>query len=136
VVAAPEEHLKLQAPATPYAIGELRGKVDAYAVRLGASEAVREAIRLAVSEALTNVVLHAYDGHVGTMTLEASCEDAHRLVIVVLDEGCGFIPRPMKRMGEGLGLGLGLMAQMADDFRVGPRNGSPGTSVSLRFALR
>jgi len=50
----------------------------------------------------------------------------------VLDEGHGLIPRADS---PGMGLGLGLMAQMADDFRVANREGTPGTSVSLRFSL-
>ncbi len=127
-----EAQLKLQAPAEPHAIGELRRDVVAYAAQIGASEPVREAIRLAVSEALTNVVVHAYEGDPGMMSVEAWRDDAHRLVILVEDEGRGLAPRSTS---PGLGLGHGLMAQMADDFRIAARDGAPGTIVSLRFAL-
>jgi serine/threonine-protein kinase RsbW len=122
----------LRAPAEPGAIGQLRREVVAYAAQVGADEAVREALRLAVSEALTNVVVHAYDGERGMMTLEAGCEDAGQLLIRVLDEGRGLTPRPVS---PGLGLGLGLMAKMADGFLIASRDGTPGTVVSMRFAF-
>jgi anti-sigma regulatory factor (Ser/Thr protein kinase) len=35
----------------------------------------------------------------------------------------------------GLGLGIPLMAQMADDLHVANRGDLPGTMVSLRFTL-
>jgi anti-sigma regulatory factor (Ser/Thr protein kinase) len=54
------ERFQTSAVAQPETIGELRCAVAAYAVGLGPSEAVSEAVKLAVSEALTNVVVHAY----------------------------------------------------------------------------
>jgi serine/threonine-protein kinase RsbW len=126
------DQLKLQAPAEPGAIGQLRHQVVDYATQIGASETVQEAIRLAVSEALTNVVVHAYDGEPGTMTVEARHDGSEQLTVVVLDEGHGLMARPVS---PGLGLGLGLMAQMADSFRIASRRGVPGTIVSMRFAL-
>lgn len=127
------EHLNLRARAQPPAIPELRRQVVAYAEQLGASEPVRDAIRLAVSEALTNAVVHAYIGREpGDVTVEAWRDDHQRLVVDVIDDGRGLLPSPVS---PGLGLGLGLMAQMADVFRIGSRDDTPGTIVSLRFAL-
>ena len=103
------------------------------ALELGASELVGNAVRVAVGEALTNVVMHAYAGRQpGKVTVQAWV-DADHLTVRVLDDGHGLIPRPDS---PGLGLGLGLMAQMADDFHVSNRDGTPGTTVSLRFLLR
>jgi serine/threonine-protein kinase RsbW len=84
-----------------------------------------------VSEALTNVVLHAYLGRdPGPMVAEAWC-DADHLLVRVCDEGQGLVPRVDS---PGLGVGIAVMASVADDFRIGNRDGTAGTVVSLRFS--
>jgi serine/threonine-protein kinase RsbW len=99
----------------------------------GASQEVGQAVRLAVGEALTNVVMHAYVGRdTGAMAVAAWVDDDDHLNVEILDEGHGLIPRADS---PGLGLGMGLMAQMADDLRITNREGQPGTSVHLRFSL-
>jgi serine/threonine-protein kinase RsbW/stage II sporulation protein AB (anti-sigma F factor) len=104
-----------------------------HALRLGASDEMGSAIRLAVGEALTNIVMHAYAGsNPGAMTVQAWLDEDEHFTVRVLDEGHGLIPRTDS---PGLGLGLGLMAQMSDDFRIANREGTRGTTVSLRFAL-
>ena len=110
----------------------MRTAVWHYAIEHGAGQEMGQAVRLAVGEALTNVVMHAYvDREPGAMTVQAWLDDDH-LNVEVLDEGHGLIPRADS---PGLGLGMGLMAQMADDLRISNREGHPGTSVRLRFAL-
>jgi len=42
------------------------------------------------------------------------------------------VPRPDS---PGLGLGLSIMAQMADEVRVANGHDRPGTTVSMRFSL-
>ena len=73
-------------------------------------------IALAITEATTNVVLHAYrDREVpGTVTIEAEHYDDH-VCLYVRDEGTGLAPRVDS---PGLGLGLGLIAQVADSADV------------------
>jgi serine/threonine-protein kinase RsbW/stage II sporulation protein AB (anti-sigma F factor) len=99
---------------------------------MGASVATADAVRLTVSEALTNVVTHAYVGREpGPMIVEACLNGGGNLVVSVCDEGPGPMPRLDTR---GLGLGLGLMAQLSDAFGI--ENRQPrGTVVSLRFSL-
>lgn len=128
------ERLELCAPAQPRTIAELRRQVVAYAAALGATEAVCNAVRLAVSEAVTNAVVHAYgDQERGYVTVEAFPDGSDELVVVIGDEGRGFLP---SSASPGMGFGLGLMAQMADGgFQVASREGLAGTVVSLRFAL-
>jgi anti-sigma regulatory factor (Ser/Thr protein kinase) len=127
------DRLNVRALAQPEAVTALRHRLVAYAEKVGAGEAVREAVRLAASEALTNVVLHAYpENQPGDMTAEAWRDDDQHLTIVILDEGQGFGSATRHR---GMGLGCGLMAQLADDFVIASRNGTPGTIVSLRFRL-
>ena len=103
------------------------------ALDFGVSADMGQSIRLAVGEALTNVVMHAYvGGQPGMMLVRAWVDEDEHFNVQVLDEGHGLIPRADS---PGLGLGMGLMAQMSDDFRVANREGTPGTTVSLRFTL-
>jgi serine/threonine-protein kinase RsbW/stage II sporulation protein AB (anti-sigma F factor) len=127
------ERFERRALAQPQAIAVLRGALVGHARSLGAAAEVCEAVQLAVSEALTNVVMHAYLGtEPGEMIVQAWTDHDRRLTVRVLDEGHGLVPRTDS---PGLGLGIGLMAQMADDFRIANREGTPGTTVSLRFWL-
>jgi serine/threonine-protein kinase RsbW len=127
------ERFEIRALAQPEAIAVLRTALVRYAEGVGADVEVSEAVQLAVSEALTNVVLHAYLGaEPGDMIVQAWSDGDRRLTVRILDEGHGLVPRADS---PGLGLGLGLMAQMSDDFRVANREGTPGTTVSLRFVL-
>jgi serine/threonine-protein kinase RsbW len=92
--------------------------------------AVLSDIALAVTEATTNVVLHAYRDRdePGTVIVEAERRDDH-ICLCVRDEGSGLAPRVDS---PGLGLGLGLIAQVADSADVrAPETG--GTEVVMRF---
>ena len=92
--------------------------------------AVLSDIALAVTEATTNVVLHAYRDRdqPGTVTIEAHRNGDH-VCLLVRDEGTGLSPRVDS---PGLGLGLGLIAQVADSADVrAPESG--GTEVVMRF---
>ena len=92
--------------------------------------AVLSDIALAITEAATNVVLHAYRDtrEPGTVTIEAERVDDH-VCLYVRDEGSGLAPRVDR---PGLGLGLGLIAQVADSADVrAPEDG--GTEVVMRF---
>jgi anti-sigma regulatory factor (Ser/Thr protein kinase) len=125
--------LQLRSRAEVPAIPKLRGEVVAYAEQVGADEAVREKVRLAVSEAVTNCVVHAYPEQApGDVTVKAWVGDDGQLVIVVSDDGSGFRTSPIN---PGLGIGLGLMAEMSDGLSIGTRDGQPGTSVTLRFGI-
>jgi serine/threonine-protein kinase RsbW/stage II sporulation protein AB (anti-sigma F factor) len=125
--------LLVSAPARPESVGELRREIVTYARSLGASEAACDAVALATSEALTNAVVHAYvDQDPGRLFVEAWHDPDGYVLVLVCDEGRGMLPRTDSR---GLGLGLSLIAQMADDVRVTDRPDTPGTIVSLRFSL-
>lgn len=125
--------MESQALARPENLAPLRTAIWGHALAVGASAELGHAIRLAVGEALANIVMHAYVGReLGQMTVQAWLDEDRHFTVRVLDEGHGLIPRADS---PGMGLGLGLMAQLADDFRVSNREGTPGTSVSLRFSL-
>lgn len=123
---------RTRAPASASVVAQARSGAVAYAQSVGADRDVCESVRLAVSEAVTNVVMHAYQGmEQGDVLVEAWTTDDGHLCVRVLDEGRGLIPRTDS---PGLGIGFGVMAQVADNFHVSSR-GEPGTVVSLGFLL-
>ena len=129
-----KERFERQALARPGELASLRRAVWEHAEELGARPDLRDPIRLAVGEALTNVVMHAYVGMpTGTIRLEAWVDEDGRFSVLVLDEGRGPVPRADS---PGLGFGLGLMAQLADELRISTREGTPGTAVLLKFSLQ
>jgi anti-sigma regulatory factor (Ser/Thr protein kinase) len=115
-------------------VSALRADVVAYARHLAADEIACQNVALAVAEGLNNVVVHAYvNRQPGPLHVEAWPDDGGHLLVRITDEGVGMVPRTDS---PGLGLGLSLMAQMADDVRVATRHDGPGTIVSLRFTVR
>jgi serine/threonine-protein kinase RsbW len=118
-------------PAVPDAVGQARNALTDFAREAGANDDQLEAVRLAASEAVTNAVMHAYDkGQKGTVQVSASYIE-EEIWLLVADSGNGLRPRANS---PGLGLGLALIAQLADEFQVLSR-GSGGTELRLRFKL-
>jgi serine/threonine-protein kinase RsbW len=121
--------------ATPDAVGLVRQLLVREAGRLGANEDLRDRVALAVSESVTNVVLHAYrnEPEPGEVVVEMEHRDA-TLTLSVRDQGMGLVPR---LDSPGLGLGLPLMAQLADGFDIFSSRGEGrrGVDVRLQFAL-
>ncbi len=87
-------------------------------------------VKLAVTEACTNVVVHAYAGTEGPMEIAAALRDG-KLAIAIRDEGRGMLPRPDS---PGLGLGLPLIATLADTLELG-RSDDDRTEVRMTFSL-
>lgn len=126
---APGDTFSTSHPAVPAAVGTARKELTEFARRAGATDEQLHAIRLAASEAITNAVLHAYEVEEnGEFHVSASyVED--ELWVLVTDAGHG-----MRRRDDspGLGLGLALVAQLADEFQILSR-GSGGTELRMRF---
>jgi serine/threonine-protein kinase RsbW/stage II sporulation protein AB (anti-sigma F factor) len=121
--------LNLRLPAVPGAASDARRAV--HAIAAGQVEN-SYAVALAVSEAVANVVVHAYrnrgQGAVpGDVHVTVSVEP-HELLVVVADRGVGMTARPDS---PGAGLGLPIIATLADRFEVQQLNG--GTRVLLGF---
>jgi serine/threonine-protein kinase RsbW len=112
------------------AIPEARSALTNLAASAGAGPEVVESVRLAVSEALTNVVLHAYDEDPGRIQVTAAAV-SDELWILISDDGRGLQARTDS---PGLGLGLMLVSQVADDFSIVTR-AAGGTEVRIRFNL-
>jgi serine/threonine-protein kinase RsbW len=109
-----------------------RREVEAYAREHGAVDPA--GIALAVSEAVTNAVIHAYvDRPVpGDVEVHVERHPDDGLEIRVCDEGRGMMPRSDS---PGLGVGLPLVAKLAQRFRVETRP-TGGTAVSMVFPVR
>jgi anti-sigma regulatory factor (Ser/Thr protein kinase) len=128
-----EPTVLVHAVAEPATIPVARRTVAIVARREGASQPVCAAIALAVTEACTNVVVHAYAewDAPGNLDVRAG-KVAGALIVEVADEGRGLLPR---LAAPGLGLGLLLMAQLADVFEIRTRGDRRGVAVRMRFNL-
>jgi serine/threonine-protein kinase RsbW len=114
-------------PGTPLGVAAARGEVEAIARDCGLEGLALGAVKLAVNEAVTNAVVHAYaerEGQVGVVVALTGEE----LIVTVADSGRGLVPRADS---PGLGVGLPLIAQLAD--RLDVRSGDEGTEIRMSF---
>jgi anti-sigma regulatory factor (Ser/Thr protein kinase) len=111
-------------------IRRIRHDVRSHAREQGARDP--DAIALAVTEAVTNAVLHAYvdEPEPGEVEVIVQRVGEDCVEILVCDEGRGMRPRTDS---PGLGLGLPLVATLAEHFEVQARDGG-GTRVRMAFA--
>ncbi len=116
--------------AEPESVPLARKALRDFAVQAGADQRQVDAVRLAGSEAVTNAVVHAYSDQPGSVQLTAAFV-AGELWVLIADDGCGMGPRARR---PGLGLGLGLISQVADELAIVPRSGG-GTEVRMRFNI-
>ena len=98
--------------AVPASVGAARSELIRFGRRQRLPDATIEAATLATSEAATNVIVHAYAerGERGQFTLTAALAGSE-LWVIVADSGSGLRPR---RNSPGLGLGLAIIARVAD----------------------
>lgn len=131
MTATPAVHLTL--PARPENVAVARQALGGLASALGLDVTILTDMKMALSEACTNVVVHAYPDGEGDMEIELHPE-GENLHIVVRDAGAGIKPRPEK-FEHALGLGLPLMASLAEDFEIHGGSGA-GTEVRMTFPLQ
>jgi anti-sigma regulatory factor (Ser/Thr protein kinase) len=119
-------------PAEVTAVTAIRHAVIEFARTVGAPRRSVDDIALAVTEAVTNAVMHAFAAREdpGTVTVLGSVED-HSIRFAVSDDGDGMNTRSNH---QGLGLGLAIIARLADDVQFGP-SPSGGTLVTMRFRM-
>jgi anti-sigma regulatory factor (Ser/Thr protein kinase) len=124
-----DHNARIVLPAVEDSVAYVRRAVTEMARALGAEEALVRRIALAVSEAVTNVVLHAFDGEPGQVsaTIERNEDE---LQIVVTDDGGGLVPRSDS---PGLGMGLGIIAEVTDRLSIKSGVGR-GTRLVMGFA--
>ena len=91
-----------------------------------------ETVLLATSEAVTNVVLHAYPAPDASGSIEVvAAVVPDEVWVIVADRGAGMTPRTAS---PGLGLGLAIIAQVADELELLRRD--VGLELRMRFSLR
>lgn len=99
-----------------------------------------EDVKTAVSEAVTNAVIHGYQGGEGTIFMELSADlDKRLLTVTVRDRGVGIgdIKRAMEPMyttdqsGERSGMGFSFMEAFMDRVQVESEPGA-GTAVTMQ----
>jgi stage II sporulation protein AB (anti-sigma F factor) len=118
-------------PAVPDSVAGARSALTDFAIAAGAEGDRLEAIRLAASEAITNGILHGYAGARGTIQVTAS-HVGGEFWLFIADDGTGLRPRGPH---SGLGLGLALIAQLADEFQILSRS-TGGTELRMQFRLQ
>lgn len=116
--------------------------VSAFAVQLSPKVAEIADVKTAVSEAVTNAIVHGYEGTRGIVTMRAMIDGA-TLSIEILDRGKG-IPNVQQAMEpfytthpeqERSGMGFAVMQTFMDEVDVQSTPGS-GTSVRMRKRIR
>jgi serine/threonine-protein kinase RsbW/stage II sporulation protein AB (anti-sigma F factor) len=119
-------------PALADEVGTVRRAAVEFARAEGVPDLRLEDLRLAISEAVSNAVLHAFRTQdlPGTVTVTVDVTPDQFVEAVVRDDGMGMSPRGDS---PGLGLGLGLIASVADavEHRL-PADGV-GFELSMRF---
>jgi anti-sigma regulatory factor (Ser/Thr protein kinase) len=127
-MAAPD--LVLTLPARAENVAVVRHAFGGLGDALAIDDQVLADVKLAVTEACTNVVVHAYPEGDGPMEITAALTE-ERLAIAVRDEGRGMLPRADS---PGLGLGLPLIATLAETLELGRGEGDK-TEVRMTFRL-
>lgn len=123
--------MELSLPARAGNIALVRHALGALGETLAIDEQLLSDVRLAVTEACSNVVVHAYaDRTPGSLEV---CVTLHgdELTVIVRDDGVGIAPNPAS---PGLGLGLPLIASLADSVQLG-RDEHERTEVCMMFSL-
>jgi serine/threonine-protein kinase RsbW len=119
-------------------LAEIRRFVEETALALGVDPTMIPGLILAVDEAVSNVIVHGYQGQGGTVEIEVS-QEGDALLIRLRDEAAPFDPTnipppdltvPLEQRLPG-GLGIHLIRQIMDEMthRVTPQGGNELTLV-------
>lgn len=114
--------------------------IAAFAVQLSPTLSEIADIKTAVSEAVTNAIVHGYEGTRGLVTLRAVIDD-RTLIVEVSDNGRGIrnIPQAMEPFytshpeQERSGMGFSVMQTFMDDLCV---DSIPGEGTNIRMRKR
>lgn len=115
--------------------------IAAFAVQLSPTVSEIADLKTAVSEAVTNAIVHGYEGTRGMVTMRCSIDDRNIMTVEVSDEGRGipdidqamepfFTTRPEQ---ERSGMGFAVMQTFMDDLEV---ESAPGKGTTVRMKKR
>lgn len=115
--------------------------IAAFAVQLSPTVSEIADIKTAVSEAVTNAIVHGYEGSSGMVTLRAAIDDRSTLTVEVRDSGRGIadVPKAMEPFftthpeQERSGMGFAVMQTFMDDVDV---ESAPGKGTIVRMSKR
>ena len=115
--------------------------IAAFAVQLSPTVSEIADIKTAVSEAVTNAIVHGYEGSSGMVTLRAAIDDRSTLIVEVKDSGRGIadVPKAMEPFftthpeQERSGMGFAVMQTFMDDVDV---ESAPGKGTIVRMSKR
>lgn len=135
--------MELKFLSVPENEGFARVAVSAFAVQLNPTLDVLADIKTAVSEAVTNAIVHGYEGTMGMVGVSAALMEDGCLEVSVTDQGKGienisqamqpfFTTQPEK---ERSGMGFSVMQTFMDQVTVDSEPGR-GTAVRMRKRLR
>lgn len=133
-----DTHERLRIEAQLDRVAEARALVRGFALDHGAPEVCVDDVVQAVDEALTNVIVHGYDGRDGTIDVTVA-RDGDTLEITLVDDGPPFdptaVPEPdlavpphLRRPG---GMGIHLMRLATDSIAHEARPGG-GNMLTMR----
>ena len=139
----PINHMELTFLSVPENEAFARVAVSAFAVQLDPTLDVLADIKTAVSEAVTNAIVHGYQGTMGLVTVSAALMPGGLLTVAVSDRGRGIpdIPQAMQPFfttqpeKERSGMGFSVMQTFMDRVDVESRLGE-GTTVRMEKRLR
>jgi len=123
--------VRLELDSRPETLTLVRGVLAGVAELIGLDPELLDDLKTAVSEACNNVVMHAYDGETGPLSVRMYIEpDA--IEVVVADQGSGLPPlAPADETIRGVGRSvIRALAEQAE-FRGGPQG---GTEIRMTFA--
>lgn len=133
-----ENEMKIEFDSRSCNEGFIRVAVSAFLTQLNPTLEEVADVKTAVSEAVTNCIVHAYEGKKEKILVSCHIE-GHALYLEIKDHGCG-IPDIKKAMEplfttkpdeERSGMGFAFMEAFMDDVRVESEPGH-GTTVLMR----
>ena len=137
-----ENYMILEFPSRSANEAFARSAVACFAAQLDPTLEELGDIRTAVSEAVTNCIVHAYPGEIGTIMLRCRILKDNTLDIVIRDRGVGITDIekarcPMYTTGgsDRSGMGFTIMESFMTDFSVVSQPGK-GTTVHMRRKLQ
>ena len=134
--------LKLTLPALSVNEGVARAIVGAFCAQLNPTLEEIADLKCAVSEAVTNCIVHGYEGGGGLIYISVALYDDRSIAVTVRDRGCGIPDVALARTplyttntdGERSGMGFSVMETFTDSLSVRSRVGA-GTRVSMKKRL-
>jgi anti-sigma regulatory factor (Ser/Thr protein kinase) len=125
--------LYVRLPARAENVAVVRHALAGLAEQIGMDETGVADLKTVVTEACMNVVVHAYPGESGPLTVEAE-PDSDGLTVIVSDSGSGISPQAESERTS-LKLGLSLIAALSGSFSISGGL-DRGTEVMMRLPLR